>query len=357
LRDAGSSKRWRNGVAFAGIVRFGVARLAGLGALGLGLASGAVADERPLRIVHQPGLHSIPIYVVADHKLLEKHTGKLPGGPTKLVLQRIATATGLADSILSKGADVAAGGTTLMLVAADKTAGTRQAIRGLANTTCGTLFLNSNNPQFTSLDKISPQDRIAVSQVNVSIMAILLQMQAERLWGPANVKKLDKQTVSMPQPESMTALLNGPGSGITAHFSVSPFQYLELDNPKIHRVMTSSEPLDGHKTCTGLYTTKETFDERPAVFHAFVAALDEAIAWINGHRSEAIDLYMKEEPQKKFQPAFFIKQLENKDTVYRVAPDDIQVMANFMHKVGTLRKPIKNWRDVYFDTMDGKDGR
>ena len=51
------------------------------------------------------------------------------------------------------------------------------------------------------------KDKIAMTAIKVSIPAILLQMYAEQRYGPTQVTRFDKYTVTMTHPDAMTALL------------------------------------------------------------------------------------------------------------------------------------------------------
>src|SRR5204863_143666 len=79
--------------------------------------------------------------------------------------------------------------------------------------------------------------------VRVAKQAIMLQMAAAKEWGDAKYNALDHLTVSMSHPDATAAMLGG-SSEITANFSSAPFQYRQMKNPNIHRILTSTELFD-----------------------------------------------------------------------------------------------------------------
>ena len=75
------------------------------------------------------------------------------------------------------------------------------------------------------------------------MQAIMLQMAAAKEWGDAKYNALDHLTVSMSHPDATAAMLGG-ASEITANFSSAPFQYRQMKNPSIRRILTSTELFD-----------------------------------------------------------------------------------------------------------------
>src|SRR5262249_60160741 len=108
-----------------------------------------------------------------------------------------------------------------------------------------------------------------------SAQALLLQMAAAKEWGDANYEKLDSLTVSMPHPDSMTALLSG-GAGITPHFASPPFLYQEEAKPGLHSVVSSYQILGGKATFNVGWPTSQFSGAKPTAYSAIAAASEEA---------------------------------------------------------------------------------
>ena len=97
--------------------------------------------------------------------------------------------------------DIVAGGMPGLLTLWNRTRGTPQEIRGVAAFSSQPIVLNTRNPQVNSIADLTDKDRIAVPAVKVSIQAVMLQIAAAKLFGPAQFGKLDPLTVSMSPPE------------------------------------------------------------------------------------------------------------------------------------------------------------
>src|SRR5205085_11052770 len=136
-------------------------------------------------------------------------------------------------------------------------------------------FLNTRNPAIKAITDFTDKDRIALPAVKVAFQALALQMAAAKQWGPANFTKLDHLTVSMAHPDGMAALLSGGGE-ITSHYTSAPFQYRELAQPGIHKVLDSYQALGGAYTFNVVSTTAKFRAANPKLYAAFLAALGDA---------------------------------------------------------------------------------
>src|SRR5215467_9601091 len=162
------------------------------------------AEVGEIRIAHQPGLSYLPLMLIERHGLLQKH-GRALGLPDlayKSVL--VGSAAALNDVLLSNSADIIAGAITVMAALSDRAR--HLDIRGIAALNCDAFYLNTNKLYIKTLRDFGSSDRIAVSAVKLSIHAIVLQMAAEKEFGPGRYTELDALTVSMPHPEAMCAI-------------------------------------------------------------------------------------------------------------------------------------------------------
>src|SRR6185295_15959566 len=114
-----------------------------------------------------------------------------------------------------------------------------------------------------TLKDFTDNDRIALPAVKVSIQAVTLQMAAEKFLGKYDA--LDKLTVSMAHPDGMAAMMSGK-SEITGHFSSAPFQYQQLEDPRVKRVVNSYEVLGGPATFNTIWTTSAFHDKNPKTY-------------------------------------------------------------------------------------------
>jgi NitT/TauT family transport system substrate-binding protein len=327
-------------------------RLLGLTLLtGLCVASHAPANAQlsEFRVGRQPGMIYLPLYVMEEQDLLAKHAVRLGIAPAKLKLVNLGSASAINETLLSGSVEAVAGAITPLLTLWDKTNGA-QKVKAIVSLSNSNLYLNSNDPKLKSLKDFTEQHRIALSGVGVSMQATLLQMASAQAFGEGQEKRLDPMTVSMPHPEGLVALLSG--NVIAAHFTTAPFQNLELRDSKIHRVLTSNDILGGYAPAALVFTMQSVYAANPKLIEAFVAAADEANAWILKNPRETAELYLRKEPQKLSVDE--IKELlGNGDTRFSTTPENSLKIATFMAKLGRLKTAPASWKDYFFPVVSG----
>ena len=74
-------------------------------------------------------------------------------------------------------------------------------VKGVAAMTSIPMYLNTNAPHLKSLKDLTPNDKIAVTAVKVSIPAIIMQMAAIKEYGKADFAHYDPYTVSLTHPD------------------------------------------------------------------------------------------------------------------------------------------------------------
>jgi NitT/TauT family transport system substrate-binding protein len=316
-------------------------------------ASSASAQDKvsEFRIGRQPGLIYLPLYVIEEQNLLAKHCIRLGIAPVNLRLVNLGSASAISEMLLSGSVEAVSGAITPLLTMWDKTRGA-QKVKAIASLSNSVLYLNSNDPKLTSLRDFTDQDRIALSGVGFSMQATLLQMAAGQTFGEGQEKRLDPMTVSMPHPEGLAALLSGNARLIAAHFTTSPFQNIELRDSRIHRILTSTDILGGYAPAVLVFTTQGVYDANPHLLEAFVAAANEANAWIVQNPKDAAELYLRKEPQKLTVDE--VKDLlVNGDTRFSTLPENSLQIAKFMAKLGRLHEAPASWKDYFFPIVSG----
>jgi NitT/TauT family transport system substrate-binding protein len=335
----------KGGLRFAALVL-----VAGLLA---GVVSQACAQDKAseFRVGRQPGLIYLPLYVIEEQNLLAKHCTRLGIAPTNIRLINLGSASAISEMLLSGSVDAVSGAITPLLTMWDKTRGA-QKVKAISSLSNSILYLNSNDPKLKSLRDFTDQDRIALSGVGFSMQSTLLQMAAAQTFGEGQEKQLDTLTVSMPHPEGLAALLSGNTRLISAHFTTSPFQNIELRDSRIHRILTSTDILGGYAPAVLVFTTQGIYDANPHLMQAFVAAADEANAWIAQNPKDAAELYLRKEPQK-LSVDEVRDLLTNGDTRFSTIPENSLKIARFMAKLGRLREAPASWKDYFFPIVDG----
>ena len=330
--------------------KVGAALLAALVLL-VPFASGAHAEVKEVRLSKQYGLSYLPLIVMEEYKLIEKHAKKAGLGDVKVSWATFGSGAVMNDALLSGSVDYASGGVAPLLTIWDKTKG---GVKGVSALDSIPIYLNSNNPNVQSIKDLTDKDRIALPAVKVSIQAVALQMAAAKLYGERNYGKLDKLTVSMKHPDALVALLSGK-SEVTGHLGSPPFMFQELKDPKIHTVLNSFDVLGGPHTFDMVWASKSFHDANPKTYAAVFAALEEAIAIINKDKHAAAELYIKASKSKESVSDVYA-YLTKQPVSYTTTPLNITKFSDFMYQTGTLKNRPKDWKDLFFPNVHGKKG-
>ncbi len=111
--------------------------------------------------------------------------------------------------------------------------------------------------------------------------------------------------------------------------------------------------LDGPHTFNVVYATGRFRDANPLTMAAFVAALDRAMAIINGDPAAATQLYIAEEKSKL--PADLLESIiRAEDTVFTIEPQATTKFAAFMARTGSIKTAPQSWQDLFFPELHGQ---
>jgi len=315
-----------------------------------GLVASAASAEGEIRIAEQFGISYLPLQVMRHEKLIEA-AGEELGIDIRPSWQQLGSGRSVNDAMLAGDLDIGAGGVGPLLAIWDSTRGDL-GVRGIAAMNSMPIYLTTRNPAITSLEDFDTTDRIALPSVETSVQARTLQMAAEQQLGRFDA--LDVLTVSMSHPEATAAMLSGAGE-VTAHFGSPPFQYVELADPDITRVLNSYDVLGGPTTFNLVWTTERFRAENLKTYEAFVAALDEAVRIINADKAAAAQLYV-EATNGADDPADILAMLEDPEIVFTLEPQNTMAYASFMHRVGALKNRPERWQDYFFPEAGVGDG-
>ncbi len=311
----------------------------------------ALAETSTLRVAQQFGIAYLPIIVVKEQNLFDKHAREAGLSHTKIDWIRLSGASAMNDALISGSLDFASAGIAPMIVTWDKTRGSVDVI-GIASLGSMPNVLTSNNPNVKTLADFTANDKIALPSVKVGFQPIVLQMAADKAFGQYD--KLDYLTVSLPHPDAAAALLSGV-SGISAHFTSPPFVQQELESDKVHAILSSYDVVGGPHTFNVIYAPKKFVDDNPKTVNAFVAALDEANEWITAHPQDAAHLYIKAE-NSKLTPEFVTAIIRDKDVHFTTTPERAQVFADFEAKVGIIKRRPASWTELFQPGLANRPG-
>jgi len=313
------------------------------------------AEKARLSISTQLGINYLPMLVIKHERLIEKRAEALGLGAISVTFVKLGGATATNDALLSGSVDVIATGVPPIIQLWSATANSSNAVKAIAAMASMPFLLNTTNPSVKTIADFTEQDRIAVPAAKVGLQATLLQMQCAKLFGEVNYSKLDHLTISMAHPDALAALLAGSRGSITAHFGQSPFQDLELRDPKIHTVLTSHDVLNGPASSELLATTAAFRQANPDLYKAVFSALEEAIKVINEDRRRAVQIYV-EEAQAKDTPEMLESVISSPSAEYSVVPKGVMKYAEFIHKVGRIKQRPEQWSDLFFPEIHNRPG-
>lgn len=318
--------------------------LAGLVVM-VSLMAPAAAEVTEVKLARQYGIHYLPLVIMEREKLVEKQAREMGLGNLKVTWVQLSGGAAVNDALLSSAIDFAAGGVGPLIQIWDRSKGLVD-VRGVAAVSDVPMTLTTRNPNVRSIQDFTAKDKIALPAVKTSMQAVTLQMAAAKVWGDANYQKLDRLTVSMKHPDAMAAMLSGQGE-ITAHFTAAPYDFQELENPNIHKVLDSFEVYGGPATLIVLYATMKFHDQNPKVYEAVLKALEQADALIKQDKRRAAEMYLEVTKEKTPLEAM-IKMLNNPKINFTLTPSATFPVAQFMHRIGRIKNQPESWKDLFF---------
>ena len=229
-------------------------RLLAYAAASFALCGAAHAEATQVRFARQLGLGYLQFYVMQEKQIVEKQAERAGLGKVTATYAGMGTPTAITDALLSGNVDVVGIGLPSFLTMWDKTRGSMN-VRAIVAMNRQPAYLNTRNPNIKSIRDFTDNDRIALPAPKVSVQAIMLQMIAEKTLGRFDA--LDHLTVGMSHPDGTAAMLSGKLE-ISSHFTSAPFQYQQLENPAIRKLLSSYDATDGPNTFSAVASYEES---------------------------------------------------------------------------------------------------
>ncbi len=324
------------------------------GLISLCFSAPARAEVAEVRISKGFGILYLPLIVMEDQKLLEKHAER--AGLANIKVQWLTFDGGnvINDAMIAGALDIAGIGAPGFITLWSKARNIPQLeVTGLSGLSATSLWLNSRNPAIKSLNDITSNDRIALPGIKTSLSAVVLQMIVADRFGRENYAKLDPLTVSLSHPDALIALRGGK-SEINLHFTSPPFSYLELKDPNIHRVVNSVDVI-GNITLDVVFAPKRFIEANPKLIVAFLAAQEEANALITANPQLAAEIFVKSS-KVKVATDEVLAMLVDKDTQFSTTPNRVMNFADFMHLAGTIKNRPKDWKELFIPQLHSRSG-
>jgi NitT/TauT family transport system substrate-binding protein len=327
--------------------------LAGAAALAAPSLARAEEELHEVRIAKQFGISYLPLTVMEDKQLVEKHARAQGLADLRATWVQFSNGAPINDALIGGNLEFAGGGVGPMITLWARTRGNLR-VHGVASLNSMPLYLNTIKPEVRTVRDFTDQDRIALPAVRISIQAVTLQMAAEAAFGPGQHGRLDNITVSMSHPDAMTAMMSGR-SEIDAHFGSPPFQNQQLQDSRVHRVLSNYEVLGGPASFNFVWTTARVREQSPKSYRAFFDALKESIDWIKANPREAAAVYIRME-NSRLTPEFVEGLLTNPEHVFTIAPQNTMKYAEFMARTGTATAKPDDWKDMFFPELHDQQG-
>ena len=312
--------------------------------LAVGATGTAIAEADTVRLAQQFGLLYVPLHVVLEQKLVEKHTAKAGLGNPKIQLFKISGGANINKALLANTIDFGSHGVGPALKLWGKTKGRFKIALSMADMP---LKLVTNDPKIKKIeDYLTAKDhKISTPAAKVSIQAVTLQMAAARLWNEPN--KLDHLVISMKHPTALAAMLSG-GQAVKSHFATLPYSYQELQSGKVWKVTDSYEILGGQHSVLVMSASKKFKNDNPKTYQAVIDAFAEAFAWVNANPNKAAATYIRYTKSKL--PKKTVEALLNDkgEMDFSMVPKHTMKYADFLNKIGDIPK-ASSWKDYYWD--------
>jgi len=316
------------------------------------LVVSAKAEVSEITVAQQYGVSFLPLMMMEKNHLIEKHAAAAGLAGVKVSWAKVAGPAAMNDGLISGALHFASQGAPSLITLWDKTNGQ---IKGVSAMTTYPLYLVTRNPAVKSIKDFSDKDKIAVPSVKISTQAIMLQMAASAAFGQDSYTKLDPLTVSLSHPDATLAFINNT-AGVNAHFSTSPFYEQEIKTPGAHLITTSYEILGGPATALVITTSAKFREANPKAYRAFIDAEKEAIDTINKDRGAASKCYLEAANDTKNTVDDINAMISDKDYAFTLQPQKVFATAQFMAKIGSIKKAPASINDLFFGDIPGLKG-
>jgi len=299
------------------------------------------------------GVGFLPLLVMEKRQIIEKHA-KQAGLDVRVRWIDIGGPAVVNDALLSGSADFIAAGPPAFIVLWDRTADSAK-VMGVAAMTSLPMYLNTRSEHLKKLDDVTERDKIAVTAIKVSIPAIVMQLYAKERYGPSEVARFDKYTVTLTHPDGVVALLAG-SIAVDAHFTSPPFHQRERKDPRVRTIMTSDEVMGGSTTFTMLSTTTRFREQNPKIYAAVLQALEEANTLIQADKKAAAELLLASNGESSFSREEMFEAVGDPSVKFTTTPENVMKYAGFMAGIGSIKKRPASWKDLFFSEIHAAPG-
>lgn len=292
---------------------------------GIGLLAPSTASAEEVRIAAQYGLGYAPLLVVAKRpELLHKYA---PDVNPHLV--QLAGGAAVREALLSGSVDI--GGLAMLPIIQAWAKGAELKIAlGLDDEP---VQLITWRPDLKSVRDLKPDDKVNVISIG-SPQTLVMKMAALEYHGNPNA--LDPHFVAIAHPDAVAALITH--RAIAAEFATPPYIRMLLAHPEMHVILSNKDFAQANFMLIVAGAMKSFAEGKPKLYAATIAALKDAIAWMNDKPEEAAAWLAENEPGK-LSAADWLAELRQPGVRFSPVPDGLTSLAAFMAKIGMIAKP------------------
>lgn len=310
------------------------------------------AEVNQVRVADSQGLTHLPVRILVERKLIEKHAAAMGLSNVTVTFQVVGNGSVVGELLLSGNADLGVSGNVPLFVMADKTASSNTKIRGIMSLAKSNQMLVTVDPKINTIADYGPTDRIAMPEARVSTYALTLQMAAEKAFGKNHRNKYAPNAMPMSNGDAVNMMRAGT-TEVKSHFSVLPFTAMELALPQVKVVLNSKDVVGYPYTSTAAITTEQFRKNNPTLAKAITAGLRDAIAFINENPREAAEIFLKYEKYpggvEALLPAMQGKTPD--ELSFTSTPKGTAVFANLLFENGVIKRKPESWKDFWFEDV------
>ena len=319
-------------------------------------APAIVGAQTPLTVsfVQQRGLLYLPVDMMVSGGVLQQEATRLGLGKVEATARTLSGPAPVTDALLSGSADYGTVALPSLLTLWDKTHGTPYEVKAVGTVSNGAMVLYTINPNVKTIADFTEKDRIAVPSVRISFNSMMLEMAAEKLWNDPH--RLDHLTVGLGHADAVAALSAGYGQAtVTAHIGVQPFTDRGLKLPGAHVVADSREVFGGPLTQITLLASKQIKEKNPTLFKAVANALEESIKLCSADKRAAAVLWKKAQNASESVDELYAL-LSDPGFEFTSQPHRIAYFAAFLKRIGAMKSPVGDWKELFWETAYHQQG-
>lgn len=308
-------------------------------------APDARAEATKLRAAKQFGLGYIQYMIMEDRQLIEKHAKEAGLGDVTVEWATFRSSDVMNDALISGNVDIVSLGIPGLLTIWDRSKGLMD-VKGVAGLNALPLVLMVKDDSIKSLADFNDKHKIVVPAVKISLQAILLQMAAEKAFGPGQHAKLDPLTVTMAHPDATVAMITG-NKDITASYTTLPFLARQAKTPGIRQLLHANDTMGGPFSFNVIAATSKFRADNPKLYKAFLDALNEATALVNADKRTAAEIYIKV-AKDKASPDELVELLSMPGNQFTTKVLSIAPMVDFLIRTGNFKNKPASVQDLLF---------